>query len=183
MASSNTSLACRVFDIAELLEHILSYLDIRELLRCQRVNRAFHATTITSPTLRRILYLAPSQPLACSGTKWQRKLPVYNPLLGYFRGVVKNRYRDRIGKDKTEVHIVELHAPCTEKRRPAVQDGSWRSILVSQPPVKTQIFVEEYVAELVRRKRRFLPRRLKLELDGPTMGEVADALRGMDALL
>jgi len=178
MASSS---ALQIFAVPELLEHILFYLRIRQLFRCQQVCKSFHATTLISRKTRQQLYLLPSEVATPDTTP--RKLqnrdptkPIYNPLFWNFQGLwADSRYmRD------SEEHVLQLHALCMRKREPSMPEGSWRNMLVSQPPVKTKIFVESYQRGT---QRHWLPRTLTLEMDGPTMGEVVDELRRMDVLL
>lgn len=57
--SHATGLAQRVFDIPELLEHILRYLEIPALLEAQRINRQFRDAVETSTRLQRKLSLLP----------------------------------------------------------------------------------------------------------------------------
>ena len=49
--ATNNAAAHQVFALPELLEHILTYLDILELLRCQKFCNTFLAATLASPKL------------------------------------------------------------------------------------------------------------------------------------
>lgn len=174
----NISSVHRVFDIPELLELILSNLRIRELLRCQQVCHSFHNTTLTSRKIRQQLHLLASETSLVTPKKHQvrdLKKPIYNSLFWNFQGLwADSRYvRD------SEEHILQLHALCHKKREAAMPEGSWRNMLVSQPPVKTRIFLESYQSGT---RRHWLPRDLILEMDGPTMGDVVDELRRLQVL-
>jgi len=53
---------CTVFSTAELLEQVLSGLEIQDLLRVQRVSRHWHTVTASSTMLRWQMFLAPEKP-------------------------------------------------------------------------------------------------------------------------
>lgn len=46
-----------VFNIPELTEMVLGYLDTKDLVRCQRVSRSFRSIILDSPTLKKTLFL------------------------------------------------------------------------------------------------------------------------------
>lgn len=180
MAANSTTAAQQVFEIAELLEHILSFLEIRELLRCQQACVSFRSITRTSTRIRKKLYLLASKTsVPVEGTEkhiQDPKKPVYNPLLWNFQGLwADSRYNRETGE-----HILQLHALCSTMREPAMLDGSWRSMLVSQPPVKTRVFVEIHRPGV---RRHWQSRYRVTDLDRPTMGDLVDELRSFGVLL
>jgi len=132
--AANNAAAHQVFAIPERLEHNLTYLDILELLRCQQVCNTFLTTTFASPKLqKRLTYRA----LASSTLSHKHAKPIYNPLFYNFQGIWAN-YHDMRSSGKSREWVLRRHVQSEEKMPPVVTEGSWRSMLVSQPPVKRQ---------------------------------------------
>ena len=70
-----TTATTKVFDVAELLEHILSHLPMKDILLAQRVSKQFRHAIKNSLTLQRKLFYLPSK------TENEDRLPKVNPFL------------------------------------------------------------------------------------------------------
>ena len=115
--------AAQVFAIPELLEMILTHAHIKTLLRCQSVDKLFHATTLTSKKLRRTLYLDPEESAG-------RDALDINPLFQRFRKLNMELKHDICDEKWT----ISFNAPNPYSRcKAALSQGSWRNMLVSQP--------------------------------------------------
>lgn len=80
----------------------------------------------------------------------------------------------------TGEYVLYLHAHGHKQREPAMPDGSWRSMLVSQPPVKTRELKELYCPGV---RRHWLPTDRVAVMEKPTMGELVGRLRYDGVLL
>ncbi|KAF9063713.1 hypothetical protein BDP27DRAFT_1426627 [Rhodocollybia butyracea] len=110
MFSSNV-----VFDIPELLDAILCQVDIRTLLvDAQLVSRHWHDIITHSPSIQQVLYLHPKQSTACE--------PIENPFLAeLFPSEPYDSGFHRAAATKPDVFLRKC--------------ATWRSMLVTQPPV------------------------------------------------
>ncbi|KAK4544415.1 hypothetical protein LTR36_004306 [Oleoguttula mirabilis] len=123
---------------AELLEMILLKLDMRTLLRVQRVSSAFHGTIHTSPELRRKLWISPRKPSG-DGADDPKATRMLNPLILDRRHklLIKSLYlwqgttpTTTPGTPKTS--YVDIHYPSL-KHALALRSGSWCEMIVVQP--------------------------------------------------
>ncbi|KAF2683000.1 hypothetical protein K458DRAFT_390280 [Lentithecium fluviatile CBS 122367] len=122
--------ACHaVLETPELLENILSCLDIRSLLtKAQRVSRRWNATITSSKKLQRLLFFQPELPKPQNDESVEN---VHNPLLtGIFNPWYAKHFNWRT--------IAALPmAECIEWKEAVMRPkASWRRMLVSQPPAK-----------------------------------------------
>lgn len=111
----------------ELLEMILTHADIKTLLRCQSVNKLFHATTVRNKSIQKTLHL---QPAEISAYHRENK-PVVNPLFKDFRNFDIGVYPSR----DEEKWFIYLDAPCPKDcYTSTLLEASWKKMLVCQPP-------------------------------------------------
>lgn len=137
--------AARVFAISELLENILIFVDDPlSLLRCESVNRLFHATMQHckqySKSLRRALFLEPDIDFTSIGTRTAHV--VINPLLDRFRSLtVSTRKFEPVSSHDDDWYgcYVVIEADITSAHLLAMLNGSWKSMLVSQPPCPVEL--------------------------------------------
>lgn len=170
--------AAQVFAIPELLEMILTHADIKTLLRSQSVNKLFHATTLTSKTLRRNLYLDPTKRSGQIKGQDSEPRPVVNPLFEEFHNLnvsVEHYLWDR--EWTISMHASPPFARCT----PPLPQGSWRKMLVCQLSCPVELSYSTFVES----SGQYWSDKLPLaELRGPvTMGEVVDKFAEADVLI
>lgn len=182
----------RVFLVPELLEGILSNLEIKDLLFVQRVSRAFRVTIQGSPRLRKRLFLEPRWNRAmCQTTsalpveKAQIK-PVNNRLLlrafpssfPSIASVKRANHPDLIGLSSStpcsqeDEHwswdvCISFPADDSRGRHPAVDypEASWRKMQLCQPACQSLYHVRRY-------QRRIWPAIVRE--GGITMGDFVD---------
>lgn len=180
-----------VFGIPELLENILSHLDMRTLLLAQRTSQEFAAQIHTSPKLQRALFFRPKEPGTTpiheedDGNLWHGQLSPcgfhtkarsafkiqhvrLNPLLlDAFPWLGTNP-----DMGLTQYDFIESPwANATDAF--CRHNASWRRMLLSQPPA-TSLFIDdhrpggEYKSELARTAK------WDMGTDGLRMGSLYD---------
>ncbi|USW56437.1 Putative F-box-like domain superfamily protein [Septoria linicola] len=139
----------QVLATTELLEAILLQLPIRSVLLSQRISKTWHATITSSISLQRALFLRPAPVLSTSPRS--RKIhfidlstPCHQVLS--LRGTQSLLTSILPIRKREKVSTFTL----TNSRSSATEDevGSWRSMLLSQPPRDTECFIGNYIDEL-----------------------------------
>ncbi|KAF2247600.1 hypothetical protein BU26DRAFT_520704 [Trematosphaeria pertusa] len=117
--------AASVFNVPELLENILSNLDLRTLLTsAQRVSRRWRATVTGSPLLQRLLYLEPEQ------QRNGHRVP--NPLL--VEASPACFYHNPIGCD--QVFFDSDMCRTSSSKAFMFPGATWRRMLLTQIPIE-----------------------------------------------
>ena len=129
----------KVFDTTELLENILLHLDERDLLRCQKVSKAFRATVQHLIKIKKALFFVPSDGRHRDGG------PVFNPffinkdskLVANVRGV---SFMYSFPMEKPSSGVIKLdveHPPLFWiNSRPWLKtrtEGSWKDMYITRP--------------------------------------------------
>lgn len=123
--------ACdQVFETTELLELILSFTTLIDLLRAQRVSRRWKTVIEGSPPLQRCLYFLPDP----------RAVDTYglNPLF-------MQRFRLRREEPDNILHV-SSKPQWHSRLNKSSPSASWRRMLVSQPPEPFRIDGESFVS-------------------------------------
>lgn len=154
-----------VLDVTELLENILLFLPISDLLRVQQVSKCFRDTIAQSSSLQEALFLRPK-----NVRNDQALLPELNPLFAHHAAVghhnigfphkgtlyyisapqrilVSNPIRiinkQGYGTWHLTISIQDLDPRLVKDTTPllSVDNGSWRNMYVSNPPCQIHIKV------------------------------------------
>jgi hypothetical protein len=123
-----------VFNVQELLKHILSFLDMRTLLvTAQRINRKCRATVKGSLSLQRTLYLRPQPP----GLDPQNNDRRRNPLLveAFPAWVEPLAEKNSRIIERADYSSLPMCASQAKKKAFLRPEASWRIMLVTQPPI------------------------------------------------
>jgi F-box-like len=125
--------AKKVLEITELLETILSRLELRDLVVAQRVCKRWHSLINVSPKLQRAMFMLPS---------FSRADVVFNPALddlfqdSFGRNILRKTYHYRPDPNhvpRAEYKLTAKDWICSPTfMRP---DASWRRMLPTQPPM------------------------------------------------
>ena len=155
---STTSTPCQqVIDTVELLEAILEYLPAKDTLLAQSVCVQFRQTVQTSLRLRQKLHLAPRLAPEAPREIWPFELR--GEETDFFYGYPDN-YMIRVYSMKYLIRV-SLQYQAT---RDAVADASWRSMLVTQPPITKMRLASPWADTVVSNE------------EGLTLGQLADEL-------
>ena len=155
-------MAAAVFNVPELLESILYYIPMVDLIRSRRVNKALHRLIETSPKLQRKLFLLPSNDppmhygwiyhtevdkmLAWLGTplppgispRSPKVIAVLNPLL------VANDWDFDCSPDETH-SLAVVHSTKIDKR--ILNCNTWPEMYLTSPPCTNVQISIVYIAE------------------------------------
>ena len=146
-----------VFHITELLEYILSHLDIKDILRAQRISKKWQAVVVENGELQQRLFLAPEEQrgrwkytFLRGYTNFSRAKPnaplgnetCYDHIfdLGRLNYLLLRKYHReksieyRAGQ-RGEVVIFRKPKMMFESRRKALLKGSCHNMFLTQPPV------------------------------------------------
>jgi hypothetical protein len=188
-----TSIVATVFNIPELLESILIYVPIVDLITCRRVNKALHRLIETSPALQRKLFLLPSnEPPTYWG--WVRngnstefatslgssppasQIPCMTPdITGRINPLLKADDWDyRSSADETQ-SLAMLHSTKIDRR--IIHSQDWPEMYLTSPPC-TIVLINIFYSDKSRGQsgRRLHARRLVRDPAGVTFACVRDAL-------
>jgi hypothetical protein len=142
----------RVFDIYELLEAILLYLPMRDILLAQRVNRRWRATIESSKPLQRALYFLPHGSCSWDGLRETNPLiaSVFSNFFNIFpiRPVMPFMVKGLLEATRARPECAVLLKPTVEEFEVKVKNAgaSWRKMLVAQPPVVSLQVIDKRIA-------------------------------------
>ncbi|KAK7177548.1 F-box domain-containing protein [Paraphaeosphaeria sporulosa] len=143
---NSISAKLRVFSTVELLEQILSYVPMYELLHSQRVCRTWRAIITESPALQQALFFRPLHSNSVRSDSWllsalERRRPnVFNPLL---QEVFEEwfQYSGYFGPSRTRTEDEYVASVPMKRDKPEIftrREASWRRMLYCHPVDKPQ---------------------------------------------
>lgn len=167
----------RVLNSPELLEQILSYVPMYELLCSQRVCRTWRAIITESPSLQQALFFRPLRSSSVCSDSWllstlnRRNPNCFNPLL---QEVFEEwfQYSGYFGPSRTGSEVEYVASVPMRRDKPEIftrRDASWRRMLYQQP-------IDESQGTLVCYKGRYGVRQYECVhiRAAATLGEVYD---------
>lgn len=177
----------RTFEIAEILESILEYLDFFDLFKAMRVDRCFCATIIGSPRLRRKLFL-PQPGLKADSTIGTATPVQLNPM---FERMTKDHgftlqdagyqpFNPKAQFNNDNIHLklyFESDTRIIEPPTKAMTEGLWAQMHVTPEPVEIRVCFAQWEGFVEDRDFdcRFLPWG-SLEAGKATLGSLYDMM-------
>ena len=152
-AELEPSAAARVLAIPELLESILFYLPMRDLLLAQSVNHTFHSVISSTRSLQENLFFRPRLPTTRDGSAQRQINELLHPdVAPWFRAVLYVRkgsdgrvHPVRTSRNNCLIRLAphsgsnkDINAVVSDSyTRFMRKDASWRRMLPTQPPPKS----------------------------------------------
>lgn len=198
MALRVNKTASAVFDVPELLESILSHVNMADLIAARRVNKAMFRLIETSPTLQRKLFLLPGNDppghlgWACDGSPAQFSTPpdklssevmwgssnvvaVKNPFLATYVSEKWDCYSSPDGQDFLGPRAMLISA---EIKSQISDSETWPEMYLTSLPCTGVAMAFEYIEKLrCRYTTRLLIRRSVYDPTGVTFATLWDALQ------
>ncbi|KAI8966325.1 hypothetical protein F5Y11DRAFT_189655 [Daldinia sp. FL1419] len=139
MAGNMTSAQDRVLHVTELLEGILSFLSMHDILiNAQRVSKRWRDVIETSPEVRKAIFLFPS-----STSLFDKEVYSKNRKILYVFPQLFSVHLDRDVSFHNKpwgfmdlMSDTKFHFPSGLKERWLTNNASWRNMYVSQPPIE-----------------------------------------------